>query len=84
MNYSHKKEYSQAQQLILATLPHDDQVKMEDLAANLPEVSWSELFLAIAILKRRGELVLQRCGYQYQVSLAKKRRRPFIETLTTS
>ena len=36
MNHSHKKEYSQAEQLILATLPHKDPIKMEDLAANLP------------------------------------------------
>lgn len=38
---------------------------LENLAAQLPEVSWAELFQAVDRLSRGGHIVLTRQGFSY-------------------
>ncbi len=47
---------------LLATLRERGAQTMEQLTASLPEVSWTQVFLAVDRLSRHGEVSLQRVG----------------------
>ncbi|MGH7232123.1 MAG: hypothetical protein ACREJU_12305 [Nitrospiraceae bacterium] len=53
--------------LMLDLLRSEGMMTMEQVAAKLPRLSWGELFLAVDRLSRRGELVIRRQGFDYEL-----------------
>ena len=60
------------EQRIVATLHAGGTKTLEQLAAELPDVSWPQVFLAIDRLSRSGRVVLHRTSRgDYQASLSR-------------
>lgn len=53
--------------LVLQLLDRAGCLTIEQLAAELPELTWSELFHTIDSLSRRGAITLQRKGFIYEL-----------------
>lgn len=53
--------------LVLQLLDRAGCLTIERLAAELPELTWSELFHTIDSLSRSGAIVLQRKGFIYEI-----------------
>ncbi len=60
---------SRSEALILDTLQGGDPILLEHITERIPELGWNELFQAVDTLSRRGDLVLQRRGFAYYLSL---------------
>jgi hypothetical protein len=58
--------------LVLDRLQDDRPFTLEELLLQAPELSWAQLFLAMDILSRRGDVELRRQGFTYTL----KRVRP--------
>ena len=43
---------------------------IDELLIQLPELRWNEVFHAIDLLSRTGQIVLRRHGFEYEVYLA--------------
>jgi hypothetical protein len=54
--------------LVLDLLQKAGHVTMEQAASDLPELSWSELFHTVDSLSRRGAILLQRRGFDYELA----------------
>jgi DNA-binding GntR family transcriptional regulator len=59
------------EQVVLDKLRPGQRFSVEELLDQLPEVSWSQLFLAIDVLSRRGDIELRRQGFTYTVMKAR-------------
>ena len=44
---------------------------IEELVARLPQLSWSQLFLAVDVMSRAGDVILRREGFTYTLETAK-------------
>jgi DNA-binding MarR family transcriptional regulator len=55
------------ERLVLDVLGRSDSLTIEQLTAQLPELSWSTLFQAIDSLSRKGTIVLRRKGFEYEL-----------------
>ncbi|MBA5866075.1 MAG: hypothetical protein GDA67_05180 [Nitrospira sp. CR1.3] len=53
------------EQLILDRLRDDRRFTVEEVLRQVPELSWAQLFLAMDILSRRGDVELRRQGFTY-------------------
>jgi hypothetical protein len=53
--------------LILNLLRTSESLTIEQVAASLPELSWSQVFHAVDALSRRGEITLERRGFSYNL-----------------
>ena len=51
--------------LVLDRLQDDHPFTVEELLLQVPEFSWAQLFLAMDILSRRGDVELRRQGFTY-------------------
>ena len=40
----------------------------EDISLRLPQLTWNQVFLAVEALSRRGDIILKRQGYDYEVT----------------
>ena len=60
---------SRSETLILDALRGGDPILLEQITEQIPELSWNELFQAVDILSRRGDLILRRRGFAYYLSL---------------
>ena len=63
---------SQSEALVLGALQGlkpNHPITMERIAELIPELSWNELFHAVDTLSRRGDVVLRRKGFAYELSL---------------
>ena len=49
--------------LVLDLLQDDRPFTVEELLLRVPELSWAQLFLAMDILSRRGDVELRRQGF---------------------
>lgn len=63
----HPHTLAVAESLVLEMLTRADSLTIEQLTVQLPELSWSELFQAIDSLSRKGTILLQRKGFQYEL-----------------
>lgn len=61
------------ERLILDRLHHDRRFTVEELLEQMPELSWAQVFFAMDILSRRGDVELRRQGFTYTV----RKIRPF-------
>jgi hypothetical protein len=41
---------------------------LKEVTGRLPQLSWNQVFLAVDSLSRRGDIILKRRGYEYEVS----------------
>jgi hypothetical protein len=57
----------QPETLVLDLLNQAGSLTIDQVTARLPELSWSELFETIDSLSRRGTIILQRRGFQYEI-----------------
>lgn len=60
---------SRSEDLVLQALQINEAVSLEQITERVPDLSWNDLFHAVDRLSRRGDLVLQRRGFAYYVSL---------------
>lgn len=51
--------------IVLERLQMERSFTVEELLDELPELSWSQVFLAIDLLSRRGDIELRREGFTY-------------------
>ncbi len=42
-------------------------LSFEEIIARLPDLSWNQVFLSVDAMSRRGEIILRRQGYEYEV-----------------
>ena len=42
----------------------------EEITARIPELTWNQVFLSIDAMSRSGEVILHRCGSEYQATVA--------------
>jgi hypothetical protein len=42
----------------------------QEIIMRLPELTWNQVFLSVASLSRRGEVILNRRGFDYQATAA--------------
>ena len=42
----------------------------EQIIAQLPELSWNQVFLGVDALSRQGDIILKRRGFEYQATAA--------------
>ena len=61
--------------LILELLRGRRSLTLEQVVALLPELSWNRVFKTVDELSRRGEIILLRRGFQYEVEGAPARKR---------
>jgi hypothetical protein len=57
----------QPETLVLDTLNQAGSLTIDQMTAQLPELSWSQLFETIDKLSRKGTIILQRHGFQYEL-----------------
>ncbi|HZS11770.1 MAG TPA: hypothetical protein VFA38_05945 [Nitrospirales bacterium] len=60
---------SELEATVLETIASHDGITMEDLVARLCDWTWSEVFIAIDAMSRRGAVALRRDGFQYRVTM---------------
>jgi hypothetical protein len=60
---------TRAEILLLAVLNEIQRGTLEEVVALLPELGWNEVFHAVDSLSRRGDIVLRRHGFSYDVAL---------------
>ena len=60
--------------LILELLRVRKSLTLEQVITLLPELSWNQVFRTIDELSRRGEIILLRRGFQYEVEWASARK----------
>jgi len=64
-------EHVQKESLIIDLLRSSGKFTIKELAARVPDLSWSQIFLAIDMLSRSGHVILRREGSTYTVEMAK-------------
>lgn len=62
---------SRPEALIMHLLRSEHRCTIKNLFQRLPDFSWSQLFLALDALSRRGEIILSHRGFTYEVCRAK-------------
>lgn len=62
-------ENADADEAVLNMLQRYEVLMMDDLIAERPDFSWSQLFLAIDRLSRKNLITLHRVGLSYQICL---------------
>jgi hypothetical protein len=55
------------EEIIRAELGTGDVVTMDQLMLRLPGLTWGEMFFALDALSRRGEILMRRRGFEYEV-----------------
>jgi hypothetical protein len=60
--------------MILDLLRAKKSLALEQVISLLPELSWNQIFTAVDELSRRGEIILLRRGFQYEVEWAPARK----------
>jgi hypothetical protein len=58
---------SDNEKLILALLSTRRSLTLEQVVALLPQLTWNQVFKSIDNLSRRGNLLLLRRGFQYEI-----------------
>ena len=57
-----------SEQVILGKLREGQRFTVEELLAEMPELTWAQVFVAIDVLSRRGDIELRRQGFTYTVT----------------
>lgn len=62
--------------IVLDAVRRERSMKLERLVSMLPELSWNQIFHCIDLLSRRGDIILMRRGFDYEVTSCKNKARP--------
>lgn len=63
--------YAQPESTIMDLLRSSGKLTVEEILARAPHLSWSQVFLAIDVLSRKGDITLHREGFAYTVETAR-------------
>lgn len=74
----HPSVSSISEYLVLDLVGMRQSLTLEQVVTLLPELSWNQVFKTVDELSRRGEIVLLRRGFDYEVERAPSR----VRTLT--
>jgi hypothetical protein len=74
----HRAGYAEQESAIMDLLRASGRLTVEEIAEQIPDLSWSQLFLAVDVLSRTGEVILWREGFTYTLEAAKPA--PVLET----
>lgn len=55
--------------VVLETLKTQPMLTMDQMKAMLPQLNWWELLHTVDVLSRRGDLILRRKGFDYELEL---------------
>ncbi|HSB45003.1 MAG TPA: hypothetical protein VLD60_08330 [Nitrospira sp.] len=75
---NHHVEYAQRESAIMDLLRASGKLTVEEIVQQMPDLSWSQLFLAMDVLSRTGEIILWREGFTYTLEAANPA--PVLET----
>jgi hypothetical protein len=53
---------------VLELLERERSIKLEDVVGLLPHMSWNQVFQCVDSLSRRGEIILLRHGFEYEIT----------------
>lgn len=73
---NHRFMYAQPESMIMDLLRSTGKLTVEEIVARIPDLWWSQLFLAMDVLSRTGEVILWREGFTYTLEAAN----PVLET----
>ncbi len=62
--------------IILDLLRLRRSLRLEQVVAMAPELTWNQIFTTVDQLSRRGEIILLRRGFEYEVVLSPQRTQP--------
>jgi hypothetical protein len=54
--------------MVLNLLRLEKSMKLEQLVSLLPQLSWNQVFQCVDQLSRRGEIILLRRGFDYEIA----------------
>ena len=63
--------------LILDLLGLRNSLTLEQVVTLLPELSWNQVFKTVDELSRRGEIILLRRGFEYEIERTSSKARVF-------
>jgi hypothetical protein len=61
---------------VLELLRRERSIKLEDVVGLLPQMSWNQVFQCVDSLSRRGEIILLRHGFDYEIVSASEKSQP--------
>jgi hypothetical protein len=67
----HRQDYSSHESTIISLLETSDRLTIDEILERAPHLSWSQIFLAIDVLSRKGKVALHRKGFEYSVETAR-------------
>lgn len=68
---NHPLEFAQRESAIMDLLRTSGKLTVEEIVEHIPDISWCQLFLAMDVLSRRGDLILHRENFTYTLEMAK-------------
>jgi hypothetical protein len=68
----HRFVYAQPESIIIDLLRSSGKLTVEEIVARIPDLWWSQLFLAMDVLSRSGEVILRREGFTYTLEMAER------------
>lgn len=72
----HRAGYAKQESAIMDLLRSSGKLTVEEIVEQIPDLSWSQLFLAMDVLSRTGDVILWREGFTYTLEAAN----PVLET----
>ena len=66
----HRFVYAQPESTIMDLLRSSGKLTVEEIVARIPDLSWSQLFLAMDVLSRTRDVILRREGFTYTLETA--------------
>jgi hypothetical protein len=60
--------------MVLEILRHEPSMKLEAVIPLFPQLSWNQIFQCVDSLSRRGEIILLRKGFEYELVCNSTRR----------
>jgi hypothetical protein len=66
----HRFVYTQPESMIIDILRSSGKLTVEEVVARIPDLWWSQLFLAMDVLSRTGDIILRREGFTYTLETA--------------
>ena len=65
---SHDEEMQANEAMVLDLLRRQRSIKLEEAIALLPHITWNQVFQCVDALSRRGEIILRRRGFDYEIA----------------
>jgi hypothetical protein len=66
----HRFVYTQPESMIIDLLHASGKLTVEEIVVRIPGLWWNQLFLAVDVLSRTGDIILRREGFTYTLEEA--------------